>query len=121
MLPLRMTPTSVLWILLQTFAAVVGFVTFSPIHIIQVHIGDNPIYGYIPTVPTIDVTFSRLEKLYPDILVNYTRTVFYVPGMYSCEESAATMTTLTGDIMMALDRLKGFKFLISSGIEFTKR
>ena len=105
----------VTWIL-NNLPFVTGFMTFSTVHVVEVYIGDNPIYGYIPTVATTDVAFSQLEKLYPEILANYTRKIFRVPGMYSCPESGAIMTALTGDIMTTLDRLSGFKVIISSGI-----
>ena len=82
---------------------------------IEVYIGDHTAYGYIPTVASVDTTLQQSALLHPEILGNYTRKTFYIPGDYACADSTAQMTMLTGHIMAFVDQLRGFRVLFSPG------
>ena len=88
---------------------------WSRIHIVEVYVGDHPVIGYYAIKPTVDVTFTQLERSYPHLAGNYTRSVIREAGSYSCSEAVDIADTIAGQIMTTLDKLNGFKVLLSPG------
>ena len=82
---------------------------------IEVIHGDNCLLGLPAMGPAIDVAFDDANMMYPDMMQNYTRKHFYVPGNFSCLDASITMREQLGHIMQYLATTDGFRVLISPG------
>lgn len=85
------------------------------INLITVIIGQNPIYGYFTQNPAYDVAFDHLKMTYPELSRNVSRHLIYKPGMYICNDAAALMYSVAGEIYALLRKLEGFTILLSPG------
>ena len=82
---------------------------------IEVIVGNNPIYGYPVTVAAFDVAYARLLPLYPELLKNSTRNLFYTPGNQTCEQAGEDMNVLAGKIWELLGTTDGFNLILTPG------
>ncbi|XP_055339755.1 uncharacterized protein LOC129589195 [Paramacrobiotus metropolitanus] len=76
-----------------------------PIRIVEIFVGDNPLYGYSTTKPAYDVAFREVLPTYPRVSQNLTTVVKYRPGNFTCGEAAGEMVVLMSEMWnMTVDR-----------------
>ena len=101
-----------LLILLSAGLLATGF----QLNFIELFIGQNVLYGYSNTAPTLNVTFDQLRLLYPHLLANSTFHHIYKPGDFVCEESAGLMNIVAAEAWDIMRTLDGFTVLVSPGM-----
>jgi hypothetical protein len=103
-----------LWLLLVQCGRLDGVA----INIVTIIIGDNPIYGYFAQNPAYDVAFGHLEEKYPSLMKQTRRFLIYKPGLFACNDAAAMIYSVAGELDKLLRELTGFSILVSPGCSF---
>ncbi|OWA50681.1 hypothetical protein BV898_15191 [Hypsibius exemplaris] len=89
--------------------------TVQEVQVVTVIFGDALANGYTIQSPAYNVAFRQARLQYPDALANVTRHSIYMPGTFSCQESAALVPLLAMDLQDAIERHHGLSVLISPG------